>query len=127
MDSVGCIRSKLRSCKGDCKVTNSEEVNADLCDDCQARGQVKRKLTAAAEAYQRHYPATFPLAFRGSATATRATPNTQEVPQRAFPDKSGLRLPQTPKTKEKEKKKKKGKRKSRNERIGDNGAGNGVV
>lgn len=105
MDNIDCIHSKLRSYKGDCKVTHREELTTGLCYDCEAGRQVEKELEAAARADQRHFLATFPPGPQGSATTTRPPPDGQEAPQRAFPDKGQLRLLQPQKGKKKRRRK----------------------
>ena len=79
---------------GCCQSTYSEELSTELCSNCKADGQNERELLAAARAYQLHYPATIPLAPTASAAAAGTTSNSLEAPQRPYPDKGGLRLPQ---------------------------------
>lgn len=90
---------------GCCQSTYSEELNTGLCSNCKADGQNERELLAAARAYQLYYPATIPLAPAASAAAAGTTSDSLEAPQRPYPDKGGLRLPQPQGVKEDQEKK----------------------
>ena len=94
VDKTACTCYKARPPVGCCQSTYSEELNTELCSNCKADGQNERELLAAARAYQLHYPATIPLAPTASAAAAGTTSNSLEAPQRPYPDKGGLRLPQ---------------------------------
>jgi len=106
VDETACTRYKERSHVRCCQSTYSEEFSIELCNNCTAGEQNECELLAAARAYQRHYPATFPLAPMASAVATGATSYRLEAPQRPYPDKGGLRLPQPQDVKEEQEKEK---------------------